>query len=59
MDEIKLTVRKYNGDDAYSWAIFREGREEPLIGGLCKREIPGYKAMIIADIKKETGHAAD
>lgn len=39
----KVTARKYGGDDAYSWAVFIEGK--PLVTGLSRREVPYYKAQ--------------
>jgi hypothetical protein len=29
-----FTTRKWNGDDAYSWAIFMKGQYEPVMSGL-------------------------
>lgn len=37
----RITARKYEGDDAYSWAVFVDGR--PLVTGLSRREVPYYK----------------
>jgi hypothetical protein len=51
-----LVARKWNGDDAYSWAIFVKGENAPVIAGLHKREVNGYKKIIMAEIMKETGH---
>lgn len=39
--EPKVTVKKWNGDDSYSWAIFRNG--EVVFAGLTKHQIPYYK----------------
>ena len=40
----KITARKYMGDDAYSWAVFVDGR--PAVTGLSKREVPYYKKQM-------------
>lgn len=52
----KYTIRKYNGDDLYSWAVFRKdsipkghrgvvfyGQAEPILCGLGKREAENYR----------------
>ncbi len=42
----KITARKYQGDDLYSWAVFVNDR--PVITGLSRSEVPYYKAQIRA-----------
>lgn len=37
----RITARKYGGDDAYSWAVFIDGK--PMVTGLSRREVPYYK----------------
>lgn len=37
----RITARKYQGDDAYSWAVFIDG--VPMVTGLSRREVPYYK----------------
>lgn len=37
----KITARKWDGDDAYSWAVFIDGK--PMVTGLSRREVPYYK----------------
>ncbi len=39
----KVTVRKYMGDDAYSWAVFIEGQTRPIVNGLARGEAAYYK----------------
>lgn len=39
----KITARKYEGDDAYSWAVFIDGR--PFVTGLSRREVHYYKKL--------------
>ena len=31
-------VRKYMGDDAYSWTVFRKGQSQPVCCGCSRRE---------------------
>lgn len=38
----RVTARKYMGDDAYSWAVFIDGK--PMVTGLSRREVPFYKS---------------
>ena len=44
--KIKITARKYEGDDKYSWAVFRSDRNYPIFTGLSKPEIPHYKRLV-------------
>ena len=39
-----VTARKHGGDDAYSWAVFLDGR--PVVTGLSKREVPYHRRAI-------------
>lgn len=41
----KITIRKWNGDDAYSWAVFVNNRM--ILNGLSRRE-----AQYERDIRK-------
>lgn len=56
-----LTVRKFDGDDAYSWAVFRKrdiprgrrgvifyGEARPVVTGLSRREADSYKRQLEA-----------
>lgn len=38
---MKITAKKYGGDDAYSWAVFRDSK--PVFTGLSRSEVPYYK----------------
>lgn len=40
----KVTVKKHNGDDAYSYAVFLEGRVK--YAGLTRSEAKYYKAQV-------------
>ncbi len=31
--KVKFSYRKYNGDDQYSWAVFRSDKKSPIIAG--------------------------
>ncbi len=37
-------IRKWNGDDSLSWAVFRSGRATPVDTGLSR-----YEAMTVRD----------
>lgn len=37
----RVTARKYEGDDMYSWAVFIDGK--PFVTGLGQTEVPYYK----------------
>jgi hypothetical protein len=50
---MKITAKKWNGNDKYSWAIFISGKNKPIITGLAKSEIPFYKKQIQEKILKE------
>jgi len=39
--KVKITARKYNGDDEYSWAVFRDGK--PVFTGLARGQVKYYK----------------
>ena len=51
--KIRVTANKWNGDDAYSWAVFRSDRIEPVVTGLTRPEVAGYKRQITEAIRKE------
>lgn len=55
------TIRKYNGDDSYSWAVFRKqdlpkghrgivmfGQATPVMSGLSRREANYQKSSLQA-----------
>lgn len=50
----KVTTGKYMGDDAYSWAVFVDGR--PYYTGLSARERTYYRKKLI---EKFNGKAVD
>lgn len=39
----KITARKWQGNDAYSWAVFID--DIPFVTGLSRREVPYYKVQ--------------
>ena len=47
----KITARKYEGDDVYSWAVFIDGR--PVYTGLDRRSVAHYKKMAEAVVAKK------
>jgi len=46
----RITARKYQGDDAYSWAVFLDGR--PVVTGLNKSQVRYYREQIAREIVK-------
>jgi hypothetical protein len=50
MTKPKITAKKFGGDDAYSWAVFIDGR--PAFTGLTRSEVPYYK-KIAAEGKRD------
>jgi len=47
----KITAKKYMGDDAGSWAVFREG--QPAFTGLTRSEVNYYKKVVLEIARKE------
>ena len=45
----KITIKKYMGDDQYSWAVFKDGK--PIMTGLNRRSAQYYR-----DKEKEEKH---
>ena len=41
---MKITARKYMGDDKYSWAVFVDGR--PVVTGLLRSQVAYYKRLV-------------
>jgi len=51
---IKVTAKKWEGDDMYSWAVFRSDRPgQPCYTGLGRTEVPYYKKLVQQIIDKE------
>lgn len=44
----RITARKYLGDDAYSWAVFVDGR--PKVTGLSRREVAYWKKRLATEL---------
>ena len=61
--KIKYTIKKFNGDDQYSWAVFRAqdvkgmrspifyGQAKPVVSGCSRMEANGYKRRFEAEAK--------
>lgn len=45
----KITARKHNGDDAYSWAVFQG--TQPRWTGLTRSEVDYYKILLLQRIE--------
>ena len=61
---MKLVIRKFNGDDSYSWAVFRKedlpkghrgivflGEAEPIVNGLDRTQATGYRRRLEEDFR--------
>jgi len=46
MKKVKFSIRKYNGDDVYSWAVFRSDFESPIVSGLARVEAIYYRETL-------------
>lgn len=44
----KITARKYNGDDCYSWAVFRNGSVQ--FDGISQNSVLYYKRLVLKDL---------
>ena len=61
----KFTVKKFNGDDIYSWAVFRAedvknipspvmyGQATPIVAGCGRAEADSHKKTLEAHAKKD------
>ncbi len=49
----KLKIKKWNGDDSYSWAIFRSDQVDPIVSGLTKREASYHVEKIKKSLEKK------
>ena len=44
---MKYTIRKYNGDDNFSWAVFNvKYQAKPIVSGLSKLEAKHHKKIL-------------
>lgn len=53
MSAPRITARKYMGDDAYSWAVFADGR--PVVTGLSRPEVAYHKRQVAAMYAEREG----
>lgn len=51
--KIKVTAKKWNGDDAYSWAVFRSDQQHPVVAGLHRTEVNSHKKQVLEMIERE------
>ena len=54
MSAPKVTTRKWMGDDAYSWAVFRSDRAVPVVSGLSRAEAVYHKRQVQAMIRERS-----
>ena len=57
MAKPKITARKHGGDDAYSWAVFINGR--PAFTGLSRSQVAYYRKQAEAGYKDAAVAALD
>jgi len=53
MAKTKVRIRKWNGDDVYSWAVFRSDQARPVYSGCSRAEARYYKMIVEERIEKE------
>lgn len=58
MKQPKITMRKWNGDDSYSWAVFRSDQRWPLVTG-CERREARYHKKQIEDMLRRKKHETE
>jgi hypothetical protein len=46
----KIYARKFGGDDAFSWAVFLDGK--PTVSGLTREDLPHYKKIVADEVAK-------
>jgi len=54
MPKIKVSTRKWMGDDEYSWAVFRSDQTSPVYRGCTKYEVKYYQRIVEERIEKES-----
>lgn len=45
---VSLSIRKWMGDDAYSWAVFRRDSPVPIVSGCSRAEAKSHMQTIKA-----------
>lgn len=51
MPAVRYTIHKYQGDDFYSWAVFRDGR--PIYTGLSRCEAQYERDVLRREAEKK------
>lgn len=46
----RVTIKKWNGDDAYSWAVFVDGVPQTSLSGLNRRQAAYYRDQVRAQL---------
>jgi hypothetical protein len=55
--KVKVTTRKWGGDDLYSWAVFRSDQRQPVITGLGRTEAAYHKRQVEQLIREQAARA--
>lgn len=53
MAKHKVTIRKWNGDDMYSWAVFVNGSVIPGLSGLSRSEAQHWREQVKKDLAEK------
>lgn len=53
MAKVKVRMRKYMGDDIYSWAVFRSDQDRPVVTGLSQYQARYYRKKIEKRVEEE------
>jgi len=53
MAKSRITIRKYMGDDIYSWAVFKDGK--PILTGLDRRSAQYYRDIERKKVEAKKG----
>lgn len=48
-------IRKWQGDDCYSWAVFRRGQSKPAYCGLGRHEARYYRDLVEQSVAARVG----
>jgi hypothetical protein len=49
----KVTIKKWNGDDVYSWAVFVNDSVIPGLSGLSRSEAQSWRERIKKDLARK------
>lgn len=53
LQKVKVTKRKWMGDDEFSWAVFRSDQTSPVYRGCSRMEAEYYKRIVKDMVEEE------